>query len=67
MTSRQAKMVTEELETSSWSLVGFASDEDGEENEKCKVYQADTNRLFAIYGDRVFFEVYEEDGRFTVY
>jgi len=69
MTERQAKQVRRELRTESWSFVGFATDDNGDEDESCKVYQTHRNELFAISttSGKVFFEVEEDNGIFTVY
>jgi len=69
MTEKQDKIVQKELGTSNWSFVGFASDDDGNEDGNCKVYQTSRNDFFAIRknSDKVFFDVYEDNGVFTVY
>ena len=51
--------------TSEWYFIGFS----GENEDGWKVYQTDNGDLFAVdtKSDDIAFEVYDEDGIFTVY
>ena len=69
MTEKQDKKVCKELGESKWCFVGHPTNEDGNEDMQCNIYQTNKGVLFAanVQNEKVFFEVYEEDGVFTVY